>query len=247
VISACILAKNSQRSIAATLASLSRLNEVILLDTGSTDQTLAIARTFPNVVVHQVVFSRFGLLRNQAALMAKNNWILAIDSDEVLSTPLQNEILSLALDQNAVYEINFHNYYNGKRIVGCGWHPEKHIRLYNRRSNRFSDSLIHEGVLINGLQVKRLTHSILHTPYGSISDFLLKMQLYSDLFAQENRGLRSSSFAKALAHASAAFFKSYVLKYGILMGKEGAIISFYNANMAFYKYLKLTEANQNIP
>lgn len=246
VISSCILAKNSQRSIALTLASLSRFDEVIVLDTGSTDQTIDIARSFPNVRIRQAPFSGFGSLRNHAAQMACNDWILAIDSDEVLSTALQDEIHSLQLDEHAVYEIDFHNFYNGKRIIGCGWHPESHIRLYNRRAAKFSDSQIHEGLVANGLRIKKLQAPLFHTPYLSASDFLLKMQLYTDLFALENRGRRTSSFAKALAHATAAFIKSYIFKYGILMGKEGAMISFYNANMAFYKYLKLAEANQNI-
>jgi glycosyltransferase involved in cell wall biosynthesis len=246
VISVCILAKNSQRSIASTLASLSRFDEVILLDTGSTDQTMDLAKTYSNVQVRQTPFSHFGPLRNQAAQMAKNDWILAVDSDEVLSTELQDEILSLALNSNTVYEIDFHNYYNCKRIMGCGWHPESHIRLYNKRATRFSDSSIHEGVIAKGLQIEKLRSPLLHTPYLSVSDFLAKMQLYSDLFAQEKKGKLSASFAKALTHASAAFFKSYIFKYGILMGKEGAIISFYNASMAFYKYLKLAEANRTL-
>ncbi len=244
MITACILTKNSERSLCATLSSLSRLDEIIILDTGSTDQTRSIAQTFPNVSLHETPFTRFGVLRNQAAQLAKNDWILVVDSDEVLSRALEDEILALSLDPKSVYEINFCNYLNGKRIRGCGWHPERHIRLYNRKFTNCCESSVHEGIRTKNLTVVRLKNPIHHTPYRSISDFLTKMQLYSDLFAEEYQGKRSSSVAKAWGHALFAFFKSYVWKRGLFMGKEGAIISLYNAHVAFYKYLKLEEANQ---
>ena len=244
MISVCILAKNSERTLPATLESLKQFREVIVLDTGSQDHTMAIARGFPNVSLHETPFTGFGPLRNQAAALASNDWILAIDSDEVVTELLDEEIRSLSLDIGSVYEIDFHNYYNGKRILGCGWHPERHIRLYHRQRTRFSDSALHEGVLADQLRVVRLNHPIIHTPYRSISDFLFKMQHYTDLFVQENRGKLSSSFTKALSHGIAAFFRSYVLKRGVLLGREGFIISTYNANVAFYKYLKLSEENR---
>lgn len=247
VISVCILTKNSQSSLAATLQSLRQFDEIIVLDTGSTDQTIEIAQKFSNVKVESTSFTSFGPLRNQASNIAKHDWILAIDSDEVLSEKLQNEILSLSLQKDCVYEIDFHNYYNNKWIRGCGWHPEKHIRLYHRKTTRFSESSVHESVIASNLKVVRLKNPIHHTPYRSISDFLSKMQLYSELFAKEHHGKKSSSFAKAIIHALSAFLKSYILKYGILMGKEGAIISLYNANVAFYKYMKLKELNQRNP
>jgi glycosyltransferase involved in cell wall biosynthesis len=245
-ISVCILAKNSERSLSAALASVSRFAEVILLDTGSTDGTMKLARTFPNVQVRESEFSGFGPLRNQAAEMASYDWILALDSDEVLSDDLIGEILALPLDEGSVYEIDFRNYYNGKWIRGCGWHPERHIRLYHRRHTRFSDSKLHEGVLADRMRIIRLRHPIHHTPYRTAFDFLFKMQLYSDLFAKENRGKRSSSFSKAIGHALAAFFKSYFLKRGLFLGQDGFVISFYNANTAFYKYLKLAEENKSL-
>ena len=244
MITVCILAKNSECTLAATLTSLIRFPEILLLDTGSTDQTIAIARNFPNVRVHETLFTGFGNLRNQAAALASNDWILAIDSDEVVSPLLSDEILSLSLDSTCVYEINFHNYYNGKRIIGCGWHPESHVRLYHRKSTQFSQSALHEGILTQQVRVVPLQHPIIHTPYRSVSDFLAKMQHYSDLFAQEHCGKRRSSFAKAMVHSFAAFFRSYFLQYGFLCGREGFIISWYNANVAFYKYLKLSEANR---
>jgi hypothetical protein len=183
-------------------------------------------------------------LRNLAASLAQNDWILALDSDEILSSPLLVELASLKLDPTCAYAIPRHNFYNGKQIKGSGWHPEWVVRLYHRKKTAYSNTAVHESVLTDPVKVVRLQHPILHTPYRATADFLAKMQHYSTLFAEQNRGKKRSSVSKAAGHAIFAFFKSYVLQRGILDGKEGFIISLYNANTAFYKYLKLAEINR---
>jgi len=239
-----MLAKNAERTLAATLSSLDAFPEVILVDTGSSDRTIEIAKTFSNVSIYQRPFTHFGELRNEAAALASHDWILAIDSDEVLTPALSMEIRSSSLCADQIYEICFHNFYNGKHILGCNWHPESHVRLYHRQKTQFSLDAVHERIMEDGMKISRLHHPILHTPYLSIADFLRKMQLYSDLFAQKYRGKKNSSLSIALGHCSAAFFKSYFLKRGFMLGKEGFIISSYNAITAFYKYLKLMEINK---
>jgi len=242
--SVCMLTKNSGRTLRSSLASLPSAAEILLLDTGSTDDTLAIAKQF-KATLHQTPFTGFGELRNRAASLAAHDWILSLDSDEILSPALVEELQSLQPDPAAVYEIDFKNFFNGKQILGCGWHPERHVRLYHRHYARFSDSSVHESVI--GGRIIRLCHPIHHTPYLSISDFLSKMQLYSDLFALQHKHKRVSSFSTALWHGFGAFCKSYLLKRGIFLGSEGFIISSYNAMTAFYKYLKLAEANRLPP
>ncbi len=242
MISVCILTKNSAASLGKTLDSVRPFSEVLLLDNGSTDNTLAIASAYPNVKIHQSPFVGFGPLRNKAAALASHDWILAIDSDEIVSPALASEIFALRLD--GAYLIPRHNFYNGKRIRGCGWDPEAVVRLYNRQQTRYSDAAVHEALLVPPHEAIRLKSPLLHTPYRSTSDFLAKMEHYSTLFARQYAGKRKSSFAKALGHGAFAFFRSYLLKRGWLCGKEGFIISFYNGSTAFYKYLKLAEANQ---
>ncbi len=245
IISVCILTKNSARSLPATLRSVKNFPEVVLLDTGSTDETCNLACTYNNAHLFKTPFTSFGILRNQAASLANNDWILAIDSDEVLSQELLDEIASLHLCKNTVYEIPFHNYFNKKRIYGCGWNPEAHVRLYHQLTTSFCESAVHEKILTEKCSVRRLRHPVLHTPYLNTADFLRKMQLYSDLFAKQYQGKRTSSFKKAFLHSLNAFFKSYFFKRGIFDGAEGFTISFYNAATTFYKYLKLSEANGN--
>lgn len=243
MISATILTKNSEETLATCLKALERFDEVIVLDTGSTDLTMDIARTFPNVKVFEAPFEGFGPLHNLAAEHASNDWILSLDSDEVLSEELANEILSQNLSEKSVYSFPFHNYFNGKHIRGCGWFPDRHTRLYNKKTTHFSDDFVHEKILTKGLKEVKLTHPVKHYSYRSISDFLKKMENYSSLFAQQNRQKKSASLLKALLKGSYTFFKSYFLQKGFLDGREGFIISNYNAQTTFYKYLKLEELN----
>ncbi|MBI5273145.1 MAG: glycosyltransferase family 2 protein [Chlamydiia bacterium] len=241
MISVCILTKNSAATFQATLASISSFPEILVLDTGSNDETLQLCLQYPKINIFQVPFIGFGPLRNQAASLARNDWILALDSDEALSTNLLSEIASLDLNPSCVYSIPRHNFYNGKQIKGCGWHPDPVVRLYHRQHAAYQDVQVHESLQIGQMRVVPLRSPILHTPYRTTAEFLAKMQHYSTLFAKQHAGKKRSSLSCAMGHAFFAFVKSYLLKRGILDGKEGFIISLYNANTAFYKYLKLLE------
>lgn len=246
-ISVTVLTKNCGDTLLATLQSLQAFSEVIVLDTGSNDDTLEIAGEFPNVNIHHAEFKGFGPLHNEATSIASHDWILSIDSDEIVTPELLSEIQELLLDPKSVYSIPRDNYFNGKIIRCCaGWYPDPVIRLYHRRHTRFSNDAVHEKILREGVKVVALQHTLKHTPYRTISDFLEKMQKYSTLFAEQNRGKKRSSFSKALLHGISAFIKSYIFKRGIAGGKEGFIISLYNSQTAYYKYLKLAELNKKL-
>jgi glycosyltransferase involved in cell wall biosynthesis len=240
MISVTILTKNAEETLKATLDSLVHFAEVLILDTGSTDDTISIARGFSNVHVISEPFHGFGPTHNRASHIAKYDWILSIDSDEIVSPELAKQIRSLELNPQCVYALDRHNYFNGKWIKCCaGWYPDRIVRLYHRKATSFSNDAVHEKVLSKGLKIVLLKGALIHTPYRSIDAFLYKMQTYSTLFAEENRGKKRSSLAMALLHALAAFFKNFLLKRGFLGGKEGFIISLYNAQVTYYKYLKL--------
>lgn len=243
MISVTILTKNSARYLPEVLDALSRFDEVLLYDTGSTDATLEIARRYSNVVIRNGPFEGFGTTHNKASHLALHDWILSIDSDEVVTPELASEIQSLILKKKTVYSIMRHNFYNGRWIRWCGWYPDRQVKLYHRQTTQFSGCEVHEAVETSGLEVKALRAPLLHYPYANTADFLRKMQLYSDLFARQYAGKRRSSLAKAIGHGFFAFFKSYILKRGFIGGKEGFLVSVYNGNTAFYKYLKLLEAN----
>ena len=243
-ISVTILTKDSARLLREVLEALRSFDEVVILDNGSKDTTLEIAGEFPNVKIHRTEFKGFGPLHNEAAALARHDWILSLDSDEVISPELLVEIRALTLDDNCVYSVSMKNFYNGKWIRWCGWHPDRHVRFYNRKRTRFSDAQVHEGILTEGLREVALQNPVNHFSYTSVADFIAKTQRYSELFAQENRGRKKSSISIAVARGSAAFLKSYFLKRGFLGGREGFIISAYQSFVTYYKYLKLLEANE---
>lgn len=243
MISVVILTKNSEKTIEKTIDSAIDFEEIILLDNFSTDNTLLIAKKNKKIKIIQHEIKGFGSLRNYGASLAKNSWILALDSDEVITKELKQEILNLKKNDMEIYSIPFKNYYNNKHIKGCGWHNESHTRLYNKKNTSFSESLVHEKVIEKNLSKIKLKNHIIHTSYVEIEDFLNKMNYYSTLFAKQNKNKKKSSLSKAIFHGLFAFFKSYIIKKGIFLKKEGFIISVYNANTAFYKYLKLMEYN----
>ncbi len=245
MISVVMIVKNGERCVAQVLKALQSFDEVIVADTGSTDETLAIAKNFSNVSLHKIPFNGFGEARNLAANLAKHDWILSIDCDEVPSPQLVSEIESLSLEEGTLYSIPFQNYFNDKWIKWCGWHPEEHIRLYHRKKTAFCTSLVHEGIEKKGFKIQKLQNPIHHYPYATISDFLKKMERYSTLFAEQYYGKKRSTPGIAAWHGMGAFLKSFFLKRGFLGGYEGFLISVYNGHTAFYKYLKLYHLNKS--
>jgi hypothetical protein len=221
-----------------TLASLKEFNEVIFINTGE----IPFESPLPNGVIITAPYEG-DLTREIGIKQAKHDWILSVDSDEVLSTELIKEINTLPLKTDAVYSIPFKNFFNGRFIRGCGWYPDRHVRLFNRKKTNFEPVRIHSSVMTQGLKVEKLKGAMFHYSYRSIRDFLQKMQLYSDLYAAQYGKKKKSSLSKAITHGLFAFFRSYIIKRGFLDGKEGWIISAYQGHMAYYKYLKLIESS----
>lgn len=245
-ISATVLTHNSEPLLGEVLASLNWCNQVVVLDTGSTDGTLALAASFANVSLHQLKgpFPGFGRAHRQAVTLARNDWILSIDSDEIVSPLLADEIKALPLDARTVYSIPFQNVYNGKHITTCGWSPDRHERLFNRTATNFCTSEVHERVNVAGLSVVSVRYPITHYSYRSTDDFLRKMATYARLFADQNVGKKTATPVKAVTRSAWAFFKSYVLEGGLRQGTEGLTISAYKSQVVFWKYLMLHEANR---
>lgn len=246
MISVTILTKNSEKYLRNVLDPLQAFDEVVVFDTGSQDTTLAIAKTFPNVSIYQAPFEGFGPTHNVASNKAKNDWILSVDSDEILEKELINEIRALSLDPNSVYSFRRKNFYKGVFIRGCGWWPDRVTRLYNRRHTSFNNAFVHESIQTAAMHIVKLNYAAIHFPYATVSDFLHKMESYTTLFAKEHAHKKKSSLTKAITHSFFAFIRSYFLKRGFLLGSVGLEISLYNANCAFYKYLKLKEQNDII-
>lgn len=240
-ISVTILAKNAQKTLFECLKSVERFDEVILLDNQSDDETLKIAQEFSNVKIYQSEFIGFGALKNLALSYAKNDWILSLDSDEVLEEGLIEEIAQMQFQRGEYYCFLRKNFYQGEWIRGCGWHPDWVKRIFNKKEICFDNALVHEGLRISKhIKEKRLHGAIKHYSFEDISHLLDKMQRYSSLWAQQNPH-RSSSPIGAILRGVWVFVRNYFFKRGFLYGYKGFIISVCNALGAFFKYMKLYE------
>lgn len=242
--SVTILTKNSQRHLHEVLSSLASFDEVIVADTGSNDDTIHIAQQFPNVLVVSLPFTGFGPTHNAASAHARFDWIFSIDSDEIATPELVKELLALKPDTNCVYSVWRKNIYKDRHIKGCGWYPDRALRIYNKNVTRFTEDLVHESIHTNNVTVVPLQNPLIHKPFHSISSFIYKIDLYSSLYAQQKEQ-KKSSLIKAFSHAVYAFIKCYIAQRGFLLGNEGFEIAWYNMNCAFYKYIKILEKNNN--
>ncbi|MCK5110275.1 MAG: glycosyltransferase family 2 protein [Arcobacteraceae bacterium] len=244
-ISVTILTKDSTKYIKECLEALVRFDEVIILDNGSTDDTMEKAKNFKNVKIYENEFIGFGALKNLVISKAANSWIFSVDSDEIISTELVEEILTLDLDNTKVYSILRDNYYNKKLVKCCGWDNDFVNRLFNKNTTKFNEKQVHESLILNdNIKLEKLKNSFKHYSFDEASQLLHKMDKYSTLYASEHKGIKSSSPAKALFRSMFSFIKNYFFQKGFLCGYEGLIISISNANGVFYKYIKLYEENK---
>lgn len=242
-ISIVLITKNAEKSLNTCLDSLRAFDDVIIYDNGSTDKTLEIARSYPNVNLSQGEFFGFGRTKAYAVSLAKHDWVFSLDSDETVTPELATELLNMQLDDNKLYYVRRDNYYNGRHIKCCGWYPEKIVRLFNKTKTTFDDAAVHEKIEVKDLKLAHLNHPIQHFSFHSVADFLVKIQSYSEIYANEHKGKKSASICKAILRGKSMFIKSYIIKGGWKCGFEGFVISFFAGLGTTVKYLKLREKN----
>jgi len=243
-ISAVVLTKNNQKTIKKTLESLESFDNVVVYDNGSVDNTLEIVKEFSNVHLVEGVFNGFGWTKNKAVSYALYDWIVIVDSDEVIDNELLYALQTKILDEKVVYQLNFKAFYKDIQVKYCGWNNQKIKRVYNRKITKYNDNHVHEDIITDGLKIELLEGYIEHYSYQTISQFVQKADHYSTLFAQNNVGKRSSSPFKAILNAKYSFIKTYFFKRGFLDGYVGLVIAFSHMVTNFYKYMKLYELNK---
>ena len=205
-------------------------DEIIVLDNGSSDNTIEIAKTFANVKIFTSPFIGFGPLKNLAASYASNDWIFSLDSDEVVSEGLIQEILNLAFDKDVYFVPRLNNFF-GKNIKTCGLYPDYTIRLFNKNKTKFNDVQVHESVQITK-NYEYLRCDICHNAYENIEEFITKQNRYSSL------NHKKKNLLKALFNPYWTFFRIYFLKRGFLDGWHGFVIAKLYAQYTFWKYIK---------
>jgi len=242
-ISATVITLNEEANLAACLESAAFADEIVVLDSGSTDATRDIARRFTDRVYTEP-WAGYSRQKNRAFDLATGDWILSLDADERVTPDLAAEITTLLADPPAGvdgYRLPFRVYYRGKWIRHGGFYPEHHLRLFRRGRGRFGERAVHEAVQVSG-PVGRLTHPVEHHSYRSVSDYIERMERYSTLSAEayHAEGRRTGAFGP-VSRGAFTFFKMYVLQRGFLDGYEGLLLAGLYGMYTFVKYAKLRE------
>ena len=235
-----MITQNEARNIEACLRSVQFADQIVVLDSGSTDQTAELACGLGAEVSFNSHWQGFGIQKNHALALANADWVLSIDADERLSAELQAEIQQvLANPVVDAYCFARLSSYCGQYIHHSGWYPDPVTRLFRRGAARFSDEIIHEKLVVKG-RVGQLRGQLLHESFPDFETVLDKVDRYSSAGAQRllSKG-RSSSFPKALGHGLWAFFRTYFLQMGFLDGWMGLALAISNAEGTYYRYLKL--------
>lgn len=239
-LSVIVITKNEARNIEACLRSVHFADQIVVLDSGSTDETILLARSLGAEVSVNSLWEGFGIQKNHALALASSDWVLSIDADERLSADLQVEIQQILENPVAdAYCFPRLSSYCGQYIHHSGWYPDPVTRLFRRGSAKFSDDIIHEKLVVKG-PVGALRNQLLHESFPDFETVLGKVDRYSTAGAQRllSKG-KSSSFPKALGHGLWAFIRTYFLQMGFLDGWMGLALAISNAEGTYYRYLKL--------
>ena len=237
-LSVIIITKNEALNIRECLESVKWADEIIVVDSGSTDATVAICRAFtPHVYTHD--WPGFGVQKNRALNYATQDWVLSLDADERVTPDLRVEIEGAIRDGNAQgYEIPRLSSFCGRYMRHSGWYPDNVTRLFLLNSASFTNDLVHERVIVNGV-VGRLKHNLLHESFRDLEQLLAKMNHYSSAGAEMlgEKG-RDATLFQAIFHGLWAFIRSYVIRAGFLDGAEGFMLAVSTAEGTYYRYAK---------
>lgn len=239
-LSVIVITKNEAHNIEACLRSVQFADQIVVLDSGSTDETVQLASKLGAKVSVNSHWQGFGVQKNRALALATGQWVLSIDADERLSVELQSEIQKVLKNPIAeAYCFPRLSSYCGQYIRHSGWYPDRVTRLFRRDAACFSDDIIHEKLVVKGL-VRQLRSRLVHESFQNLESVLQKIDRYSTAGAQRllTKG-KTSSFPKALGHGLWAFVRTYFLQMGFLDGWMGLALAISNAEGTYYRYLKL--------
>lgn len=238
-----IVAKNEARNIAECVASAAFADEVLVLDSGSSDATVALAGQTGARVVQTPDWPGYGPQVARGFALATSDWVLSLDADERITHLLRDEVLAViqrtgpeACDGYCVPRLSE---FCGQFIHHSGWWPDHTLRLGRRALSGFTDHFLHAHMTVDG-RVGTLRESLIHFSYPDIDDVMEKLVRYSSGHARDMLAAgKTASLSKALLHGLGAFLRTYVVRRGFLDGRHGLMLAIYNAEYAYYKYVKL--------
>ena len=238
-ICATIVTLNEERNLPRAIESLRCVDEIVVVDSGSTDRTCEVAEQLGARVI-QERWRGYAGQKNFAAACASRDWILSIDADEALSEELDAEIEQWKTQntQSAGYSMPRLTQYLGRWILHAGWYPDRKTRLYRRGSGTWTGDFVHESVTIRG-GVEPLNGNLLHFTCSSVSEHLRTLDRYTTLAAQELRANgRATPVRKLMIDPPWAFFRTYILQRGFQDGSRGLTIAWMAALYVYLKYAK---------
>lgn len=239
-VSVVIITRNAASTLQNTLDAVQCFENVVIYDNGSSDDTFRIAASYPNVSLHQGDFIGFGPTKRHAVSLAKHDWILSLDADEAPSPELIESITTWVNNASPsdLGEILRENWMMGQPVHYSGWGNDWLIRLFDRRSHNFNNAMVHEAISVNSIsRVQRLSGTIKHTAVTDLSQFLEKINRYSNIRAESGK-LKHYSVLAIFFKAVFAFLRTYFLQQGWRDGWRGLVIAVSNANGVFWKYMK---------
>jgi glycosyltransferase involved in cell wall biosynthesis len=245
-VSIAIITKNEESNIRECLESVRWADEIIVVDSGSTDATAAICREFQAQFFLEE-WKGFPRQKNSAIAKTRNEWVVSLDADERITPELRQEI-EKTLDQYPKYDgylIARKNFFLGHWIKHCGWYPDYNLRLFRKSKGHFKERAVHEKVEIQGT-MGYLKNPLEHNTYRTLSDFFIRMEPYSSLAAQEmNQEGKKYRFRDLVFRPPFTFFQMFFLRLGFLEGYRGFLLSRLYSYYTFAKYCKLRELQES--
>jgi glycosyltransferase involved in cell wall biosynthesis len=244
-LSVIVIALNQEDNIVPCLETVRWADDIVLVDSGSRDRTLELARSFTDRIF-TIDWPGFGAAKNYALDQARGDWVFSLDTDERVSETLRDEIIATVRGGGrfAGYRLPRKNYFGGRWVRYLGWYPDYTLRLFRRDKGRFRERAVHEEVVVDG-PVGVLHNPLDHYSYASVSDYLARQDRYARLAAEEllkegRRPRAGELFWRPLSH----FLKLYVLRLGFLEGRLGYTLAVIGSLYNFLKYYYLRELLQ---
>lgn len=243
-ISAVMITYNSERILSEVLSSLSWCDEIVVVDSGSTDRTLSIANRFGCRIIHRD-FDGFGMQKGFAVRQAKNDWVFVVDADEVVTPDLRDEICARVGHEPTIvgYKVPISLIFLNRLMRYGGEYKMPHLRLFNRQYGTYNVNRVHEDVLIVG-NLGKLHHHSLHYSYGSLHEYFDKFNRYTTAGARDLQSRnKQTGIAKIVFRMPFSFIREYFLKLNVLNGYPGFLWSLFSSIYPVVKYAKLLEIN----
>ncbi len=247
-LSVVLIVKDEAENLEKCLESAAWADEIVVLDSGSTDETLEIARRYTDKVFVDADWQGFGIQRRRAQAHASGDWVLMLDADERITPELRASIERVLAedDRSVAYDTPRLSFVFGRFIRHSGWYPDYVTRLYPRERAGYNDSRVHEKLeLPQGMEKRAIHGDLIHYTYRDLNHYLVKSAHYAEAWSlQRHERGKKASLSQAFIHGLGCFVKMYIVRAGFLDGRQGLLLALLSAHSTFVKYADLWVRDQ---